>query len=594
MSQTDSKQGTQYRTEKAFTLKLCDAIDTPRARLVESLLAADKIDEYLGLTIDPDDYLDPYTFAMDYCVTEVLRKSPNLPIKVDPDHEAFLAYTLSEEQCRNTNERFSNRLSSDWYDPIEGVPFWYGRFVDRVREILGPLTTSRLNRIGEATGGNSSGADIGCAGRGFAPPDKYDMPLSLTESLIPFSKILTGDNWWGWNGDTRVVTDSNRFSTVPKKATISRGICKEARLNVRGQLAIGRELRLSLLAEGIDLDQQAELNRLFASSAHIDDSVTLDLTQASDLWASLVTLDAVGERWGHLLELFRAPKVSFDDGVNEVELEKFSSMGNGFTFELETILFLAVCRTVVPRNEWYRIEVFGDDIIVPRSYADGVIQVLGRLGHSVNTAKSCLGKHFFESCGTDWFDGYPVRPFHLKGASDQIPYALQIANKLRLWSERIAGYPEKRFKPIWDWLIGQLPPAYRDTAVPSFLGDVGVYRTLGEAKALRAVQRANPVDGHGTLEVKIVAPRSRMVRRCSYSVVLYHLDRNGAPSESQLGHVRLPHERELYWLVYDGKLGIPYIRSNGRANHYPLRGVFKGVLRGWTTILWWSDGFDWA
>jgi hypothetical protein len=562
--------------------------------LVHSLLAADRIDEYLGLNIDPDDYLDPYTFAMDYCVTEVLRKSPNLPIKVDADHEAFLAYTLSEERCRDTNERFSNRLSSDWYSPIEGVPFWYGRFVDRVREILGPLTTTRLNRIGTAASGNSSGADIGCAGRGFSPPDKYDMPLSLTQSLIPFSKVLTGDNWWEWNRGTRVVTDANRFTTVPKKATISRGICKEARLNVRGQLAIGRELRLSLLAEGIDLDQQAELNRLFASSAHIDDSVTLDLTQASDLWASLVTLDAVGERWAHLLELFRAPKVSFDDGVHEVELEKLSSMGNGFTFELETILFLAVCRTVVPRNEWYRIEVFGDDIIVPRPYVDGVMQVLGRLGHVVNTAKSCLGRHFFESCGTDWFDGIPVRPFHLKGASDQIPYALQIANKLRLWSERIAGYPEKRFKPIWDWLLGQLPPKYRHTAVPAFLGDVGVYRTLDEARELRAVHRANPGDGHGTMEVKIVAPRSLMVRRSSYSVVLYHLDRSGASSERELGQVRLPGKRELLWLVHDGKLGMPYVRQDGRANHYPLRGVFKDVTQGWTTILGWSDGFDWA
>jgi hypothetical protein len=131
--------------------------------------------------------------------------------------------------------------------------------------------------------------------------------------------------------------------------------------------------------------------------------------------------------WFNLLDSFRSESVEFRGEL--VELEKFSSMGNAYTFELESLIFyslaLAVCDylglLVTPifrengaLEKGFPIEVYGDDIIVPVSAYSLLEEVLQWCGFELNSKKSFCHGYFRESCGADWFFGFDVRPWYLK------------------------------------------------------------------------------------------------------------------------------------------------------------------------------------
>jgi len=118
-----------------------------------------------------------------------------------------------------------------------------------------------------------------------------------------------------------------------------------------------------------------------------------------------------------------------------------STMGNGFTFPMQTILFSAIVRSVyrvlgVPPSDgklnqtW---SVFGDDIIVrPKAY-DIVVRILKLLGFSVNEKKSFKEGFFKESCGLDAFKGVDIRGVYLKDIHPQVSHYV-IYNRLFGWS----------------------------------------------------------------------------------------------------------------------------------------------------------------
>jgi hypothetical protein len=92
-------------------------------------------------------------------------------------------------------------------------------------------------------------------------------------------------------------------------------------------------------------------------------------------------------------------------------------MGNSYTFELESLLFFgitwAVCNLLgLPCDQ---LSVYGDDIIAPAAARTKLQAVLQELGFTVNTEKSYSDGPFRESCGKDYFKGFDIRPFYLKG-----------------------------------------------------------------------------------------------------------------------------------------------------------------------------------
>lgn len=157
----------------------------------------------------------------------------------------------------------------------------------------------------------------------------------------------------------------------------------------------------------MDLDDQ-RLNQRLAAKAFKDRLATIDLKNASNsVSTSLVEL-LLPPDWFAYLDSIRTKWTELEG--KGIRLEMFSSMGNGFTFELESLIFWAICRSITP----YEVGIYGDDIIVPQDSASEVIGVLEACGFTVNTSKSFLSGCFFESCGKHYFMGVDVTPLYWK------------------------------------------------------------------------------------------------------------------------------------------------------------------------------------
>jgi len=93
-----------------------------------------------------------------------------------------------------------------------------------------------------------------------------------------------------------------------------------------------------------------------------DDFVTVDLSMASDT----VAYNAVGWlfpiQWFKFLCDVRSPKGA---GFGQhFKYAKFSSMGNGATFGVETLIFAALCKSTGAEE----FAVYGDDIVIHKRH----------------------------------------------------------------------------------------------------------------------------------------------------------------------------------------------------------------------------------
>jgi len=115
------------------------------------------------------------------------------------------------------------------------------------------------------------------------------------------------------------------------------------------------------------------------------------------------------EPWFKFLASVRCP--FYVGKFGEGKYAKFSSMGNGATFSLETLIFCACCYAVGSKA----FSVYGDDIIIESDLAEALIRLLAFIGFSVNTEKSYIGDiSFRESCGKHYCGGIDVTPKYLR------------------------------------------------------------------------------------------------------------------------------------------------------------------------------------
>lgn len=246
------------------------------------------------------------------------------------------------------------------------------------------------------------------------------------------------------------LVEGNRLSLVPKNIDISRTICTEPTLNMWYQLGLGNVIRERLKSFfGIDLRYVADVNRHMARLGSLDPDgprsfSTIDLESASDS-ISLTLVDELFPKWfSDILKYLRSPISKLPDG-SALTLNMVSTMGNGYTFPLQTLLFSAVVSAVylqmgIPLKKVSSKEpnwsVFGDDIIVRSQAFDRVVHVLELLGFRVNADKSFKRGPFRESCGCDFFKGHMVRGVYLRHLSTaQDTYVA--FNKLVRWSARV-------------------------------------------------------------------------------------------------------------------------------------------------------------
>lgn len=269
------------------------------------------------------------------------------------------------------------------------------------------------------------------------------------------------------------VVKSCRLTFVPKDERSFRTIAIEPAGNVFMQLGLHDYIarRLKMVA-GIDISDQSRNQRQASQGSKHGWGrySTIDLSSASDCVSPGLMERLVRPQWRALLDDFRS-KFYTIDGVTTHRFDKWSSMGNGYTFALETLLFWALAQASEDYCETgHTVAVYGDDILPSSTASLLTCQLLRYCGFKVNTKKSHVVGPFRESCGADFFDGVSVRPVFLKSFEIYTTDAYRVLNTLCDRPE----FETSRLAHLLTWELGPsilLGPKMQDVASHCHISD---------------------------------------------------------------------------------------------------------------------------
>jgi len=315
---------------------------------------------------------------------------------------------------------------------------------------------------------NGPGASLGVDSYNFYTK-LFDSNLTCTSPLLyRYYRYFCGnDPKWKRAEETRSSTfglvqiAGNRLSFVPKTSEVSRSICTEPLLNMFFQKGLGSVFQKLLFRRyRIDLSKQPDLNRRLAQKGSIDQSFgTIDLSSASDTMSLRMLKSIFPSYILAWIMQFRSPTVTYPDGSSE-ELHMVSSMGNGFTFPLQTLLFSTIVASVyrlkginplIDRLGPKNFGVFGDDIIVLKDAYVSVVRALQFFGFEVNETKSFNSGCFRESCGGDYWAGHDVRGVYIKSLTTSADVYSTI-NRIIRWSSRTGIFLTNTIRLLRSWV----------------------------------------------------------------------------------------------------------------------------------------------
>lgn len=376
---------------------------------------------YANFEVDPAQYSDVDTFKRVYLVASFLRKWKGLRTGNDLEREALSKWISAEHQCLRTNRRLELEASTGNFSVAPSIISDAQR---KILQVLGDLNQDKLDVL--CRFGNGATVDLK---HGSTHAEKMLQPSVTIDAIPGVCRALSGDPYMqelvGGLQELKIV-DYNRMVMVPKNCKTHRVIAAEPTLNSFVQQGYGRHIRKRLKRFGVDLDDQT-INQDLAFRALVDGYSTIDLSSASDtLCINLVKL-LLPDNWYMRLSKLRSPKTRYKGTT--VHLQKFSSMGNAYTFELESMIFWALCRATVGDHDV--VSVYGDDIVVPWHRYESVVKTLTWAGFDVNYDKSFTeGSRFFESCGKHYFDIEEVTPAYQKDVCTRPVDYVRLHNRL--------------------------------------------------------------------------------------------------------------------------------------------------------------------
>lgn len=462
---------------------------------VKSLFVNGEWDSLATLEVSPHDHASAQAYFRDAQAAALFSKNADLPTSFDKASKAKLNWWDGEKSCYRTNIRLSGLQ--------EGEHPHVDRLLQLAREKIRLwIGSGPPLRVEGRFGPGATYADPSV--RATVPDKMNSVPTATPSAFLSVLDLL--ETGWGRaltaRGSQVEYVRGNRHSLAPKNAKTDRNIAIEPSVNIFYQLALGNVLRQRLKwSTGIDLRHAAFHHRRVACSASIlRDVATIDLRNASDTLSYALVRRLMPSRWFRRLCELRS-SYTFIDG-QWVKLEKFSSMGNGYTFELETLVFLALCCAAcemqgLPCQPKVDVSVFGDDILVPTAAAKGVVAALAFCGLETNVQKTFIDGPFRESCGADFYDGVAVRPFFMKEVPNAPEQWIKLANGLRrAFRAHFGEYglPTK----AWFKCLDALPSHIRRCRGPEDLGDIVVHdererwdtRTRGSIRYIRVYRPA--------------------------------------------------------------------------------------------------------
>lgn len=457
------------------------------------------LSETWGLQGITSDSMQPSEFFAAYQASSVLRKFQFPSDAKARRLAAFEKFQAAEEACRRFNTEGVKTLAFLEEDDELSVYTYARKFL---QDLLGnsvpePAKLTLWSRHGP-------GANLDTTERAVSLYDKYrNWPYSCTHDALRHARLAVqnDERWLGaledsyrdrfeipkhvvlnqevfWSSVFAVVP-GNRITFVPKNSLTDRSIAIEPAMNLYLQLGVDGFIRRRLMRWGVNLDDQTK-NQVLAGVGSLnwesqDSYVTLDLAAASDSVSTGLCRLLLPPQWYTYLMQLRSPQGECDGQV--FEFQKISSMGNGYTFALESAIFASVVygveRVVRGSFKQAHVAVYGDDLIVRRQSAELVVRMLNRFGFSVNSDKTFLEGPFRESCGADWFKGTPVRPVFLKSSPSTVMELWCDANRFRrILSLRRDGF---RFK-VCDLIDKWIPPQFHHVVGPYSDEDFDSYK----------------------------------------------------------------------------------------------------------------------
>lgn len=359
-------------------------------------------------------------------ISAFFKKNASLINSVSVKQAAIDTFLKCEAKCQRTNERL---VKLGWYSVAQSSPddVWDIEQLDdiarHIKTILGPFEDFEKTIINNLK--ITSGATATLPKKKSQPFRKVGTRLPCSVGLMSYYDSIS--KIFGYELQL-IPTNVNRVTTVPKNWKTERTIACEPTGNVPVQLAFDEYLKKRLRKFGVDLSDQSNNQRKACLGSIFEKSYsTIDISNASDTLALNLIIRLLPDDWTKFLLKCRSPFYKLPDGSRGC-YSKFSSMGNGVTFTLETLVFLACCRVTGSVDH----AVYGDDIVIDRGCSVHLIDVLSICGFEVNEDKSYREGPFKESCGTDWYSGVNVTPYYVKGFSDRLnkPQLCQLINGL--------------------------------------------------------------------------------------------------------------------------------------------------------------------
>lgn len=499
---------------KHVALRTLKALDIPEADVISDHIKNGRWDDLAKTKFDPilHQHQSVDRFRRICLAQEFLRKADFLDTSIDRAAVARAGFLLSEAQCKTTNDRLDRFVGGnpvlETALQIEADKLFY-RARAWIRRVLGTLPNDLHGRFGpgavfESAEWRHKNSMTAYDKLRNMPCVSHNVSSALVDHLV--WETAFAHSWADACPDRLLPrVRGNRFTTVPKDATKDRGIAIEPGINVLGQLAVGDLLKQKLRRVDIDLRGTSSrthpvlarlglelgrpwkgqhLHRNLAQESSVSGShATIDLSNASDTVSLNLVKLLLPEEWFMLLSELRSPYTRYSPTGKKRDarwyrLEKFSSMGNGYTFELETLIFCSLAHAVGGRVGIDTF-VYGDDIIVPEPISRDLLALLQFSGLTPNAGKTFTGDvPFRESCGGDYFLGHDVRPFYIKEDPYDSPSALiGLANNLRTWSLK---WDMPELIGVRAAVLDSIPAEIRRCRGPEDLGDLCIHDDISK------------------------------------------------------------------------------------------------------------------
>lgn len=438
--------------------------------------------------VDPSKFFSARHFAEHLLKVECLSK-----LEVGGSSEARTTLTwekfhAAEARCAETNERLGQPAFGP--NPFEGRSPYSAIMLARqkIARILNPRSDQFFSwdEAYESMGWGP-GASTRVKRRDAHPAAKFHgRPHSTIGNASLAEAIISASPPWKAGlrsqGDPSCVDimAGNCIVTVPKTYKVDRTIAIEPCMNLYVQKGIGAVIRNRLKAAKLDLNDQTRNQRLARIGSFSGSLATIDLSMASDTISYKLVELLLPPDWFAALELCRSPMGRLPSG-EWFHYQKFSSMGNGFTFELETLIFYALALAVseLHGNKDRRISVYGDDIISPVAIATPLLETLDVCGFVPNAKKTWISGPYRESCGKHFWNGYDVTPFYVRRPVDSLRELFLYHNNVRRWYTRL-GFPEEG-AVVGAGIRAFGPEHWRRPRIPDGYGDGAFIGTFDEA-----------------------------------------------------------------------------------------------------------------